>query len=114
MAGIDAVSGVVLDELADIRQSISDIITTPVGTRVMRRDYGSHIFDLIDAPGTDLGAIRMIAAAADAIARWELRVRMKSARLSTAQDGRAILSTACVVRASGLTITSDSRLAGFA
>lgn len=114
MAGIDALSGTILDELADIRQSIADIIATPVGTRVMRRDYGSHIFDLIDAPGTDLGALQMVAAAADAVARWESRVRMKSARLSTAPDGRAVLSTACVVRASGLTITAESRLAGVA
>lgn len=114
MAGIDAVSGNVLDELADIRQSISKIITTPVGTRVMRREYGSHIFDLIDAPGTDLGAIRMIAAAADGIARWEKRVRLKSARLSVAIDGSAILSTVSVVKASGLTITADARLSGVA
>lgn len=114
MAGIDAVKGTVLDELADIRQSISDIITTPVGSRVMRRAYGSHVFDLIDAPGTDLGAIRMVAAAADAIARWEPRVRMKSARLVAALDGSAVLTVACVVKASGLTITADSRIAGVA
>lgn len=114
MAGIDAVSGTILDELADIRQSITDIITTPVGTRVMRRDYGSHVFDLIDAPGTDLGAIRMIAAAADAIARWEKRVRMVSARLSVSLDGGATLSIACVVKASGLRITADARIAGVA
>lgn len=112
MAGIDAVSGAVLDELADIRQSLRDILTTPVGTRVMRRDYGSHIFDLIDAPGTDAGALQMVAAAADAIDRWEKRVTLKSAKLVPAFDGSAVLSLTAAVRASALTITADVRLGG--
>lgn len=110
MASIHAVSGQVLDELADIRQSIADIVTTPVGTRVMRRDYGSHVFDLIDAPGSELGSLRIAAAAADAIARWEKRVVMKSARLRVGLNGAAVLTIACVVRASGLTVTADAPL----
>lgn len=114
MAGIDAVSGTVLDELADIRHSIADIIRTPVGTRVMRRDYGSHVFDLIDSPGHELGALQLIAAAADAIERWEKRVRLTSASITVAMDGTATVSTTCAVRGSALTITADTRLAGAA
>ena len=35
------------DELAHIRQSIRDILTTPVGSRIKRRDYGSLLpFDV--------------------------------------------------------------------
>lgn len=114
MAGIDPVTGSAVDELADIKQSINTIVTTPVGTRVMRRDFGSHLFDLVDAPGNQLGSLRMIAACADAIARWEPRVRMKSARLTPGFDGKANLSVVCMVKASGLTITADTKFAGFA
>lgn len=110
MAGIDAISGRVLDEIADIRHSIADIVKTPVGTRVMRRTYGSHVFDVIDAPGNEIGALRAIAAAADGIYRWEKRVRLKSAHLSVTLDGAATLTTTCAVKGSDLTITADTRL----
>lgn len=74
-----------------IRQSIADIITTPVGTRVMRRDYGSHVFDLVDAPGNDLGMLRMIAAVADALERWEPRVKLRRGRLAVGAEGKAVM-----------------------
>lgn len=112
MAGMDALTGTQLDELADIRQSIADIIGTPVGTRVMRRDYGSHIFDLVDAPGNELGALRMIAASADAVARWENRVVMRSAKIAVDLSGNATVSMVCQVNGSGLTITADARIGG--
>ena len=34
--------------------SLRDLLTTPVGSRLMRRDYGSRIPDLIDALGGEL------------------------------------------------------------
>ncbi|HVI51506.1 MAG TPA: GPW/gp25 family protein [Candidatus Sulfotelmatobacter sp.] len=114
MAGMDAVSGKTLDELADIRQSISDIVGTPVGTRVMRRAYGSHLFDLVDSPGSPEGALQVVAAAADAIARFEKRVVMQSANLTVSYSGEAVLRTTCKVKASGLTITADTKIAGAA
>lgn len=36
-------------ELDHIRQSVQDILTTPIGTRIMRREYGSLIYQLIDS-----------------------------------------------------------------
>lgn len=36
--------------MAHIRQLMSDILQTPVGYRVIRREYGSLIFKLIDRP----------------------------------------------------------------
>ncbi|MBC7907033.1 MAG: GPW/gp25 family protein [Rhodospirillaceae bacterium] len=112
MAGMDALSGTTLDLLADIRHSIADIIKTPVGTRVMRRDYGSHIFDLVDSPGNELGALRLIAAAAHSVALWETRVTMKSARVSAAMDGSATITTTSAVKGSNLTITAAARIGG--
>lgn len=33
-----------------IKNQIKDVLTTPIGSRVMRRDYGSSFTDLIDMP----------------------------------------------------------------
>lgn len=112
MSGIDALSGDTLDELADIRQSISTIISTPVGSRVMRREFGSHVFDLTDAPGSPVGIMQMIAAMADGIARWERRVTLKSAHVAVELTGETILSTTCAVNGTELTITADTKVGG--
>ncbi|SBV94155.1 putative Baseplate assembly protein W [uncultured Alphaproteobacteria bacterium] len=112
--GIDPVSGTVVDELAHIRLSISEILKTPVGSRVMRRAFGSHVFSLIDAPGNPITALRLIAAAADALERWEPRVRLASGRVEVTLDGSATIRLVCKVKASGLTITADVPMAGAA
>jgi phage protein D len=51
-------TGSALDELAHLRQSIEDILTTPIGSRVMRRAYGSQLFELIDQPLNDQTRLR--------------------------------------------------------
>ncbi|MNP17787.1 Lysozyme [compost metagenome] len=48
--------------LDHIRQSVADILTTRIGTRVMRREYGSQLPDLIDQPFN--AATRLLAYAA--------------------------------------------------
>ncbi|MEN1410054.1 GPW/gp25 family protein, partial [Pseudomonas aeruginosa] len=50
---MNAHTGGAIDRLAHIRQSIADILTTRIGTRVMRREYGSQLPELIDAPFND-------------------------------------------------------------
>ena len=50
MSGMDRNTGRTLDGDAHLAQSIGDILTTPLGSRVMRRDYGSMLFELIDQP----------------------------------------------------------------
>ena len=59
-----------------MRQSVSDILTTPVGSRVLVRDYGSDLFSLVDNPRDDLTRLRIIAASATALARWETRLKV--------------------------------------
>ena len=48
--GMNAETGRELTGLEHLKQSIADILNTPIGSRVMRRDYGSRLFELIDAP----------------------------------------------------------------
>lgn len=101
MVGIDAHTGGPLGEIADIVQSIVTIVTTPIGTRVMRRRFGSMLFDLVDSPGTARGVLRLIAATADAIERWETRVVFLSATVSVGADGRATIHTALKIKRDG-------------
>jgi phage baseplate assembly protein W len=66
-----------LDGLDHIRQSVADILSTPMGTRVGRRDYGSLVPELIDQPMTPANILRLYAATAVALTRWEDRLRLR-------------------------------------
>ena len=68
MLGINAQTGQPLAGIDHLRQSIRDILTTRIGTRVMREDFGSLIPDLIDYPQTPALDMQLSAAAFMAIA----------------------------------------------
>ncbi len=76
MIGMNRDTGAPLAGANHISQSIADILGTPLGTRIGRRDYGSELPELFDQPMNDLGRIRVIAATALAIMRQEKRVRI--------------------------------------
>ena len=76
MLGMDRNTGKLLSGTDHIRQSIVDILTTPLGTRVMLPEYGSKLFDLVDNPTDPSLAMRIIMESAGAIARWAPRVRI--------------------------------------
>lgn len=76
MRGMDASTGKPLDGLDHLRQSIADILRTPIGSRVMNREYGSRLFELIDAPMNAGTIAAMHAATADALTKWEPRFRV--------------------------------------
>ena len=63
-------------QLAHLRQSIVDILTTPLGTRLERRTYGSLLPELIDHPDHGATRVRIYAAVASALMRWEPRLRI--------------------------------------
>lgn len=88
MNGMDATTGKALDGTAHLVQSIADILGTPLGSRVMRRDYGSLLFQLIDQPLNAATAMLLRAATAVALRRWEPRLKVTRIALSGApQDG---------------------------
>ena len=59
-----------------ISQAITDILTTPIGSRVMRREYGSLVPELIDHPDNNASQVRLFSAVASALLRWEPRFRL--------------------------------------
>ena len=96
MTGMSRSTGLQLDETEHIRQSISDILTTPIGSRVMRRTYGSLIPSLIDQPGNSANRLRLMSATVMAIINWEPRVSVQSATIDVAMDGTVTVDMGAV------------------
>lgn len=82
LSGMSSVTGKAIDGAAHLAQSIADILSTPIGTRTMRRDYGSMLPLLLDQPLNQATRLLVFAATAIALARWEPRVRIKRVGLS--------------------------------
>ncbi|MGJ8514675.1 hypothetical protein R84981_001128 [Carnimonas sp. R-84981] len=99
MTGMSRFTGKALTENAHIAQSIGDILTTPIGTRLIRRYYGSLLPELIDQPMNDETRLKLMSATVDAITRWEPRVRIQAVdSLSTAAGRLTLKITAARVR----------------
>lgn len=77
--GINARTGAPLSDWEHVQQSIECILTTPIGSRVMRRDFGSELYDLIDAKMVQRNVLALYVATAVAIDRWEPRYRLTHA-----------------------------------
>lgn len=90
--GMSATSGAALADIAHLRQSVATILFTPVGSRVMRRSFGSLLPELIDQPDNATTRVRLFAAVAGALMRWEPRLRISRVQLASgARPGTAEL-----------------------
>jgi uncharacterized protein len=81
--GMSATTGAALSDMAHLRQSIATILFTPVGSRVMRRSFGSLLPELIDQPDNPTTRVRLFAAVAGALMRWEPRLRISRVQLAS-------------------------------
>lgn len=80
--GVSSSIGTVLADWPHVQQSIVKVLTTPIGSRVMRRDFGSEIPDLIDAKMIQKNVLAIYSAAAMAIAKWEPRFLVTGAAVN--------------------------------
>jgi hypothetical protein len=86
MIGVNNRTGKALGGMDHLKQSITDILTTPLGTRVMRREYGSRLFEFIDAPINSSTIIDIVSATADALAKWEPRISVERVQIENADE----------------------------
>ena len=112
MIGMSATTGKALDDLAHLRQSITDILTTRKGTRVMRRDYGSLLPDLIDAPINAETIVDIYAETAIALATWEPRIQIDSVTMTASAPGSVTLELVGIYTPTGEPITVDGLRVG--
>lgn len=75
-----------IDGLDHLRQSVRDILTTPIGSRVRMREYGSGLADLIDQNLTPLTLAQIYAATVDALKKWEPRLRVTRVQAEALQE----------------------------
>ncbi len=78
MWGMNARTGKPLGGFAHLEQSIRDILLTPLGTRVMLRDYGSDLFRLVDRNLDPSTVLAIQAATIGALQKWEPRLQVVS------------------------------------
>ncbi|WP_421998212.1 GPW/gp25 family protein [Roseovarius confluentis] len=90
MTGVNRETGTPAGGWDHVRQSINVILTTPIGSRVMRREFGSHVYDLIGRPMTQANIVAVYAATALAIARWEPRFQLTGCEIIEASSDGAL------------------------
>ncbi|KQM88857.1 hypothetical protein ASE67_01490 [Sphingomonas sp. Leaf23] len=88
---MDRHTGAVCEGTNHLRQSVGMILGTPIGTRVGRRDFGSHIPELIDQPLNAATRLAVIAAGALALLRQEPRIRAQRILFDVTGAGAAEL-----------------------
>ena len=92
MRGMGNKNGDYLGDLEHLRQSIVDILTTPIGSRVVCRDYGSALFRLVDQPVNRELFAKIYAAVSDAIDKWEPRFKVEKVTIDSIKEGHINLS----------------------
>lgn len=107
MIGLNVTSGKSLGGIEHLRQSVRDILTTRIGSRVMRRDYGSDLPNLVDAPMNRETFLKLYASTVKALEKWEPRLSINSVKVTSANPGAVELSITATYLPNGKTITLD-------
>ncbi|WP_325985752.1 GPW/gp25 family protein [Pseudomonas protegens] len=88
MIGMDRRTGQPLSGLEHVRQSIEDILTTPLGSRRMRPGYGSDLRRYVDLPVTGGWKSAVQAEVARALLRWEPRLKLERVQVVAVVGGQ--------------------------
>ncbi|MEC6743277.1 phage baseplate protein [Pseudomonas sp. MAFF212428] len=91
MIGLDRRTGLALSGIEHLRQSIEDILTTPLGSRRMRPDYGSKLRRFVDLPVNDGWKSAVQAEVARSLSRWEPRLKLERVRVVAVLGGQITL-----------------------
>lgn len=91
MIGLDRRTGQPLAGQAHLRQSIEDILSTPLGSRRMRPEYGSQLRRFVDLPVSEGWKSAVQAEVARALQRWEPRLKLERVRVVSIVGGQVTL-----------------------
>ena len=91
MIGMSRHGGQTLSGIGHLRQSIEDILTTPLGSRRMRPDYGSKLRRFVDLPVNEGWKSAVQAEVARALTRWEPRLKLQRVRVVAVEGGQISL-----------------------
>ena len=82
-SGMNNTSGKVITDIDHLRQSVRDILLTPQGSRIARREYGSLLSALIDQPQNPALRLQVMSAVYVALSRWEPRLTLDSITINS-------------------------------
>ena len=105
--GMNCKTGRTINDMDHINQSVKDILMTPIGSRVERRDYGSLLFLLLDNPNTDATRLRVISATVMALNQWEKRIKLDAVNVSTDKEKLTLQITGSRTDKPNQSFTSD-------
>ncbi|EBZ5606746.1 baseplate assembly protein [Salmonella enterica subsp. enterica serovar Bovismorbificans] len=89
--GMSRNDGQVIADTDHLRQSVRDILLTPQGSRIARREYGSLLFALIDQPQNPALRLQIMSAVYVALNRWEPRLTLDSITINGNFDGSMVV-----------------------
>lgn len=107
---MSSADGSALDDEAHLHQSVGDILLTPIGSRVMRREYGSAVFSLIDQPDNAATRLKLMSAACIALWRWEPRLTPIAVTIETTNQGAVQMTVKSRRTDTSSTISTDITL----
>lgn len=102
--------GHLITEREHIFESIETILTTPVGSRVMRRTFGSNLKALIGQPLNPGTITAIYAATNEAIATWEPRVDVVATHLDLENAKEGIVNLRIFLRIQGENVEGEFRI----
>jgi phage baseplate assembly protein W len=88
MIGMDRQTGQPISGIQHLRQSIVDILGTPLGSRRMVPEYGSKLRQFVDLPVNEGWKSAVQAEVARALDRWEPRLKLERVRVVAVSGGR--------------------------
>lgn len=90
-SGMSQGNGRAITDTDHLRQSVRDILLTPQGSRIARREYGSLLSELIDQPQNPALRLQVMSAVYVALSRWEPRLTLDSITISSSFDGSMVV-----------------------
>ncbi|HBM8674595.1 TPA: GPW/gp25 family protein [Escherichia coli] len=90
-SGMNNTSGKVITDIDHLRQSVRDILLTPQGSRIARREYGSLLSALIDQLQNPALRLQVMSAVYVALSRWEPRLTLDSITINSNFDGSMVV-----------------------
>ncbi|QXZ13072.1 GPW/gp25 family protein [Pseudomonas sp. AO-1] len=88
MIGMDRHTGQPISGIEHLRQSIADILGTPLGSRRHRMEYGSKLRRFVDLPVNEGWKSAVQAEVARALERWEPRLKLDQVRVISVIGGQ--------------------------
>jgi uncharacterized protein len=104
-SGMWASGGQALGGLGHLVQSVKDILTTPIGSRVLRRDYGSNLHELVDQNITGRLRLAVVLYTAQALEKWEPRFIVQAVRVTRSGDAGVLIDLDGLYKPMGLPVT---------